>query len=441
MTFPFEGLKAGAYVAGSEGLEKTRLKLGFIPLTDCAPLVIALERGIFGKYGLDVELSRQVSWANIRDKVVAGALDGAHMLAAMPIAASLGLGEVAAPLVTALSLDLNGNAITVSQALWQRLREADPEIAWDRARAARALAKVVAADRAAGVEAMGFAMVFPYSTHNYLLRYWLAAAGIAPDRDLRLAVVPPPYMVEAIKLGDIDGYCVGEPWNQQAVSEGVGHSLVTDYEIWNNHPEKVFGVSQEWAERHPNTHKAVLMALLEACAWLDQPDNRPEAAAILAREQYVNAAPEVLSLSMSGAFRFGAGEEPVALPDFNVFHRYAANFPWTSHAVWFITQMYRWGQLDEAVNIRKLAEQVYRPDLYREAARALGLASPRVNDKTEGLRDGPQWLDEAMAPVQLGPDCFCDGRVFDPLDPVGYLAGFAIHNRKLALDDLAGVNP
>lgn len=441
MTFPFEGPKAGAYVAGSEGLEKTRLKLGFIPLTDCAPLVIALERGIFGKYGLDVELSRQVSWANIRDKVVAGALDGAHMLAAMPIAASLGLGEVAAPLVTALSLDLNGNAITVSQALWQRLREADPDIAWDRARTARALAKVVAADRAAGREAMGFAMVFPYSTHNYLLRYWLAAAGIAPDRDLRLAVVPPPYMVEALKLGDIDGYCVGEPWNQQAVCEGVGHSLVTDYEIWNNHPEKVFGVTQDWAERHPNTHKAVLMALLEACAWLDQPGNRPDAAAILAREEYVNAAPEVLSLSMSGSFRFGAGEAPVALPDFNVFHRYAANFPWVSHAVWFMTQMYRWGQLDQAVNIRKLAEQVYRPDLYRAAARELGLASPSVNDKTEGLRDEPQWLDEAQTPVRLGPDSFCDGRVFDPLDPVGYLAGFAIHSRKLALDDLAGVNP
>jgi ABC-type nitrate/sulfonate/bicarbonate transport system substrate-binding protein len=441
MTFISDRFPAGAYAGGGEGLEKTRLKLGFIPLTDCAPLAVALEKGLFRKYGLDVELSRQVSWANIRDKVAAGALDGAHMLAAMPIAAGLGLSEVTTPIVAALSLDLNGNAITVSRALYRRMGEADPEAAASRAQAARALAKVLAADRAAGRDPMYFAMVFPFSTHNYLLRYWLAAAGIVPDRDLRLTVVPPPYMVEALRSGDIDGYCVGEPWNEQAVTDGVGRSLLTDYDIWNNHPEKVFGVTREWAERHPNTHKALLMALLEAAAWIDRPDHRPEVVEILAREEYVNAAPEVVQMSMKGSFRFGPDEDPVAMPDFNVFHRYTANFPWHSHAVWFITQMYRWGQLDEAVNIRAVAERVYRPDLYREAARELGLPFPTRGYKTEGLHDEPQWLDEAADSLLLGPDCFCDGRVFDPEDPVGYLAGFDIHNFKLSLDDLARVNP
>lgn len=434
-------LRAGVHSGGSEGLEKTRLKLGFIPLTDCAPLAVALEKGLFRKYGLEVELSRQVSWATIRDKVAAGALDGAHMLAAMPIATSLGLGEVKTPIIAALSLDLNGNAITVSNALFRRMEKAAPEMASNRAQAAQALAKVIEADRAAHREAMYFAMVFPFSTHNYLLRYWLAAAGIVPDRDLRLTVVPPPYMVEALRSGDIDGYCVGEPWNEQAVAEGVGHSLITDYDIWNNHPEKVFGVTRDWAERHPRTHKAVLMALLEAAVWIDRAENRPEVVEILAREEYVNAAPEVLSMSMGGSFRYGQDEEPAAMPDFNVFHRYAANFPWQSHAVWFITQMYRWGQLAEAVNIRKVAEQVYRPDLYREAVRELGLPFPTRSYKTEGLHDEPRILDEATEPLPLGPDCFCDGRVFDPADPVAYLAGFDIRNLKLSLDDLARVNP
>jgi ABC-type nitrate/sulfonate/bicarbonate transport system substrate-binding protein len=441
MTFAPEWLKAGIHAGGSEGLEKTRLNLGFIPLTDCAPLVIAHERGLFRKYGLDVSLSRQVSWANIRDKVVAGVLDGAHMLAAMPIATTLGLGEVRKPIVTALSLDLNGNAVTVSPALHRRMLEADSAAAAQRPVTARALAEVIRADRAAGREAMNFAMVFPFSTHNYLLRYWLAAAGIAPDRDVRLQVVPPPYMVDSLRSGDIVGYCVGEPWNEQAVAEGIGRSLITDYEIWNNHPEKVFGVTLEWAERHPNTHKAVLKALLEAAQWIDRPENRMEVVEIVSRREYVNAPSDVVKMSMIGSFRYGRDEEPAPLPDFNVFYRYAATFPWRSHALWFLTQMYRWGQIGEALNIRQVAEQVYRPDLYREAARELGVPFPAVSYKNEGMHEAPRKLDEATEPLLLGPDCFCDGRVFDPADPVAYLAGFELHNLAVSLDDLARLNP
>lgn len=423
------------------GPEKPRLNLGFIPLTDCAPLVIALEKGWFRKYGLEVTLCRQVSWANIRDKVVTGALDGAHMLAAMPIATTLGLGEIKTPMVTALSLDLNGNAITVAPWLYQGLRQLDPALASEGARAGRALARLLAEQRAAGRPAMAFAMVFPFSSHNYLLRYWLAAAGIAPDLDLSLQVVPPPYMVDSLRSGNIVGYCVGEPWNQQAVMEGVGCGLVPDYAIWNNHPEKVFGVTEAWAERHPRTHRAVLMALLEAAHWIDQPEHRAEAAEILSREHYVGAPAEVIQLSLSGCFRYGKEEPPAPLPDFNVFHRYAATFPWRSHAVWFITQMYRWGQLREALPIRQVAERVYRPDLYREAAECLGLPYPLVDYKREGEHREPHRLPEVSAALWLGADRFCDGRVFDPADPVGYLAGFEVHQRHVSLTDLARVNP
>ncbi|SMF97033.1 nitrate/nitrite transport system substrate-binding protein [Methylomagnum ishizawai] len=424
----------------SATLEKRELTLGFIPLTDCAPLVIALEKGWFAKYGLEVRLSRQVSWANIRDKVAVGVLDGAHMLAAMPIATTLGLGEIKQPMVAALSLDLNGNAITVSPDLYQRMAEADPEAAQAQPMTARALARVVAQERGAGRPPMNFAMVFPFSTHHYLLRYWLAAGGIDPDRDTRLLVVPPSYMVECLNMGEIDGYCVGEPWNEQAVAVGVGRTLVTDYDIWNNHPEKVFGVTRDWAERHPHTHRAVLMALLEAARWIDQPEHRLEVAEILAREDYVNAPAEVVKMSMTGSFQYQAGAAPRSCPDFNVFHRYAANFPWRSHAMWFVTQMYRWGQLEEPRNIREVAEQVYRPDLYREAARALGFASPAVDYKAEGGHAGP-WTLDGPEPIALGADLYADGRCFDPADPVGYLRQFDIHRLRVSLDQLAGLNP
>jgi ABC-type nitrate/sulfonate/bicarbonate transport system substrate-binding protein len=434
-------LAAAAHAGGSEGLEKTRLTLGFMPLTDCAPLAVALEKGYFRKYGLDVTLSREVSWANIRDKVMAGVLDGAHMLASMPIATALGLGEVRRPTITALSLDLNGNAITVSPELYRRMQEADPAALAERPPSARALARVIEADRAAGREPLFFATVFPCSTHEYLLRYWLASAGIHPDRDVRLVVIPPPYMVEALRSGDIDGYCVGEPWNEQAVALGLGRCLVTDCEIWNNKPEKVFGVDQEWAERHPNTHKALLMALLEVAQWIDRPENRMEVVEILAREDYVNAPQDVVKMSMIGSFRYALDQDPVPLPDFNVFYRHAATFPWRSHAVWFLTQMLRWGQLREPLNILEVAEQVYRPDLYREAARELGLPYPTVDGKPEGQHSVPHILEQATAPLLLGPDRFVDGRVFDPQDPLGYLAGFECHALKISLDEWTRWNP
>lgn len=421
-------------------VEKPRLTLGFMPLNDCAPLVVALERGRFARHGLDVMLSREVSWANIRDKVAAGLLDGAHMLASMPLATTLGLGEVQQATVAPLSLDLNGNAITVSESLYRRMLDVDSGLFSRRPITAEVLKKLIDDDRQDGRPPLTFAMVFPFSTHNYVLRYWLAAGGIHPDRDVRLIVIPPPQMVEHLASGVIDGFCVGEPWNAAAVSAGLGRTLITDYEIWNNKPEKVFGVNRAWAEQHPNTLRAVLMALLEAAQWLDDPNNRAEASKILSRPEYVDVPAEIIGMSMTGSFRYAATENPSPLPDFHVFYRYAATFPWQSHAVWLLTQMVRWGQIGTEIDMCALARAVYRPDLYRVAAEGLGLCVPRGDEKTEGFHAGPWYVDGSPDPILMGPDRFIDGARFDPADPVGYLSQSELRSGKLEVGQLAPMN-
>lgn len=392
-------------------LEKEEVSLGFIPLTDCAPLVIALEKGFFHDLGLQVRLSREPSWANIRDKVCFGLLDGAHMLAGMPLAASLGSEAFRIPMVTGFSLGLNGNAITVSKSLYRRLL--DTGIPLQSPATADALKTLVEDGKAKSRKPMRFAMVYPSSSHNYLLRYWLASAGIDPDRDIRLTVVPPPQMADCLRTGLVDGYCVGEPWNARAVEEDIGHVLIASSEIWNNHPEKVFGVTREWAATHPNTHQAILMALLLATRWLDQPENRQEAIELLARPDYVDASASTLAAGLLGQFPYGHGEASKALPDFHVFHRYAANFPWISHAEWILAQMLRWGQLRGPVDIKLAAASVYRPELYRQAASALGLSFPPFDRKQEGLHETPWLLATQTDSFMLGADRFFDGGVFD----------------------------
>lgn len=435
------GVRHSAWAAGSDGLEKTKLKFGIIPLTDCAPIVVAKEKGFFKKYGLDVEVSKESSWANIRDKVSVGQLDGAHMLAGMPIAATLGIGATKQATVTAFSMDLNGNGITVSNALYERMMAADPEaMKAPRPTTARALKKVIDEDKKAGKEPMTFAMVFPVSTHNYEIRYWMASAGIDPDQDVRLIVIPPPQMVANLKSNNIVGYCVGEPWNQRAVEMGIGKSITTNYEIWNNNPEKVFGVTKEWADKNPGSHKAAVKALIEASVWMDKPENRKEVVKIISAKSYVNAPTSVVDNSMTGTWTYDKKEGAVKFPDFNVFHRYAATFPWQSHAVWFLTQMARWGQLEEAIDFKKVAESVYLADFYREAAKEVGVAYPTINYKTEGTHAKNWTLNEATKPIEMGPDMFFDGIKFDPAKPMEYLKQFPINSMKVSLKDLAKLN-
>jgi len=409
----------------SPDLEKAQLDIGFVPLTDCAPLVIALEKGFFDAEGLDVTLWRERAWASIRDKTGYGLFDAAQMLYPMPLAMSLGVGGPVEPTVTALCLDLNGNAITVSPQLARAMRrasDADPsdpprteaKTSTSPSLSPHGLKRAIRARAERGEPLLTFGVVFPTSTHHYELRYWMAAGGIDPDCEVNIIVLPPPEMPEALRDGRLDGYCVGEPWNAMAVRHGWGEVAITKYDLWNNSPEKVLGVTRRWAEANPGTHRALVRAVLQACAWCDEPTHRAEVARIISAERYVNAPVELVGMSMQGTFQDAHDQPPRALPDFNVFHRYAANYPWRSHAMWFLLQMRRWGQLKIDPDIPAAAEAVLMPEVYRDAAEQLGLPCPLIADKSEGRHAEPWILEQATRPIEMGPDRFMDGVAFDP---------------------------
>lgn len=418
--------------AVTEGIEQPDLKFGFIKLTDMVPLAIAYEKGFFEDEGLYVTLEAQSNWKVDMDRVISGELDGAHMLAGQPLGAAVGFGTKA-ELITAFSMDLNGNGITVSNDVWAEMKKNVP-VGSDGKPVhpikADALKPVVDSYKAEGKK-FNMAMVFPLSTHNYELRYWLAAGGINPgyytttdisgqiNADVLISVTPPPQMPATLESGTIYGYCVGEPWNQQAVAKGIGVPVITDIEIWKNNPEKVFAVRKDWAEKNPNTMIAITKALIRAGQWLDEDNgkNRAEAVKIISQPQYVGADYDVIANSMTGTFEYEKGDKR-PLPDFNVFFRYYATYPFYSDAVWYLTQMRRWGQITEARPdswYDEIARQVYRPDIYRKAAEAL-IAEGRM--KPEDL---PQ-TDGYKAPTAE----FIDGVEYDGRKPNEYLGKFAI---------------
>jgi two-component system, oxyanion-binding sensor len=368
------------------------LRIGITPLTDSAPIVVAAEREFFAQEGLQVSLSVEPSWANVRDKLAAGALDAAHMLAPMPLAATLGVGPLQQPMGTALSLGLGGNAVTLSPALWRHMQELAPDAMGVPSARGRALAAAVAARRDAGAPPLRLATVFPVSMHGYELRYWLAASGIVPDRDVQLRVVPPPRMVAELEAGAIDGFCVGEPWSSVAVLRGSGVIALTGHDLWSGAPEKVLGVTLDWASRHPEEHRAMLRALLRAARWCDEPEHRPELARLLSECGAVAAPAEALLASLMGALRVGPGDATRRLPDFHRFHRDAASFPWRSHASWILVQMLRWGQIEKAIDVRATAAAVYWTELHREVAEDVGIDCPEHDAKLEGpLLDGARF--------------------------------------------------
>lgn len=385
--------------------EKTALRLGIMPLTDAAPIIVARDLGYFAKHGLEVEVCLETAWASVRDKLAAGMLDAAHMLAPMPLAAALGLDGIGVRMITAMSLNLNGNAITVSRSLYERLgvSGADPGAA------GLALKRVLQCDRAAGVPPHVFAHVYPFSSHHYELRYWLAGCGIDPERDLQLVVIPPAQMVEHLREGRIDGFCVGAPWSTLAESSGTGRILVSKHQIWNNSPEKVLGVTEDWANRNPQTHLALVAALIEAARWLDLPENRGEAARLLAASRCLEAPADILHRSLNPG---------AAAPDRDpglVFHAGAATFPWRSHAQWFLRQMQRWHHAAPGIDVRGIAETVYRPDLYRIAARRVHEPFPKTDLKPEGLHAALWQTPTEGGAMTLGADRFFDGEQFDPI--------------------------
>ncbi|MDX1799836.1 MAG: CmpA/NrtA family ABC transporter substrate-binding protein [Marinobacter sp.] len=417
--------------------EKPDLKLGFIKLTDMAPLAVAWEQGYFIDEGLFVELEAQANWKVLLDRVITGELDGAHMLAGQPLGATIGYGTQA-NIITAFSMDLNGNGITVSNDVWDVMKpqlDTRPDGRPKHPISAATLKPVVEQYKDKG-ERFRMGMVFPVSTHNYELRYWLAAGGLnpgyyAPQRgdtsgtlqaDVYLSVTPPPQMPATLEAGTIQGYCVGEPWNQQAVFKGIGVPVVTDYEIWPNNPEKVFGVTEAWADKYPNTHLHLLRALIRAAHWLDENNNanREEAVKMLARSNYVGADEKVIANSMTGTFEYEKGDVR-KVPDFNVFFRYYATYPYPSDAIWYLTQMRRWGQIAEAKSddwYMKTAAKVYRADIYKEAARSL------IDDGTLSAQDFPDLDAENFA--RPGQGKLIDGVAFTPRKPNAYIDSFAI---------------
>jgi nitrate/nitrite transport system substrate-binding protein len=406
-------------------LERTDLRLGFIPLSDAAPLIVAQSRGFFEDEGLDVTLAREASWANIRDKVTVGVLDGAQMLGPLPIACSLGLSGPTTAMITPLSLNLNGSAVTVSRTLADSMRAADPQGMSQRPRTARPLRKVIEARRAAGEPPLTFAVVFPFSMHNYELRYWLAEAGIDPDRDLRLVITPPPRMAARLASGEVDGFCVTAPWNALAVAQGTGEIVIYASEIWRLGPDKVLGLTAEWADRFPLTLQAMLRALLRAASWCDAPGNREELGPILAKPEFLDAPVDVVSQSLLGSPPYARDEPGEPSLDYIIYHRYAASFPWRSHALWFASQMVRWGQAPTDLDF-DAAAAVYRPDLFRTAAAALGQSTPRLDQKSEGDHATSWMLAEATAPIPMASDLFLDGGVFDPERALEYARAFAL---------------
>jgi nitrate/nitrite transport system substrate-binding protein len=357
-------------------IEKTRLTVGYIPIIDCAPVILADVLGSFERQGLEVEIRREVSWSNVRDKLALGVLDASHILAPLPLAMTLGIDSVTVPLVSVMTLEVNGNALTLSNALWQEIEDAAPEFAFARPLDARAIAAVVARRAAAGRPPLVLASVFPFSVQQYMVRLWLSSGGLNPDRDVRLVTVPPPHTVAHLSGGIIDGYCVGEPWNQQAQSQGIGRIALTGLDIWKGMPEKVLGVTEAFAAKHPHTVKALIKALIEACQWLDEPGNRAEAARLLSSPRYLNTPAEVLDRTLER-------------PDFHVFHRGHANFPWRSHADWFLRQMVQWGQAAPDIDITATADRVYRTDLYRAAAAEMGVACPAADRLPPGGHGEP----------------------------------------------------
>ncbi|MHB1531343.1 CmpA/NrtA family ABC transporter substrate-binding protein [Acidithiobacillus sp.] len=383
-----------------------QVSIGYIPLTDCAALVVAQEFGIFARHGLRVRLKRETSWANLRDGIVLGELDAAHMLAPMALAITLGIAAPQRPVITAVGLALNGNAITLAQPLYERLRAMTPDLPG--AQLARTLKILIDEDRRARRAPMTFAVVSTVSNHYYQLRHWLRAGGVDPDRDVQLVVVPPPRMVEALRAGKIVGYCVGEPWNSLAARKGVGVPIVSSRELWSNVLEKVLGVREAWARQHPETHLALIRSIVEAARILDSAEGRREAGPLVAT--HIGVDPAVVELSLLGQVPGLAGPAP----DFHVFHRYAANFPWRSHALWFLQQMRLAGQCAPDLDARATAWQVYRPDIYREAMTAMGESIPLLDTGVMGAHAAPWTLPAAPDALQMGPDLFFDGQIFDP---------------------------
>lgn len=400
------GSLSSAYAAGKGKLETTKAKLGFIALTDAAPLFVADEKGFFAKHGMTgVEVLKQSSWGTTRDNLVLGSqrngIDGAHILTPMPYLIASGAmtaNNVPTPMYILARLNLAGQCISVGG------EYADLKVGLDTSGFAKALAEKRASGRA-----INAAMTFPGGTHDMWIRYWLAAGGIDPERNISTIVVPPAQMVANMRVGSMDTFCVCEPWNQQLINQGIGYTANTTGEIWHNHPEKAFAMRADYVDANPNATRALIMAVMEAQMYCEQPENKEEVARICAKRRWIHAPYEDIVDRMKGNFDYGTGRVVENHPDQMRYWNDQASYPFKSHDLWFLTENIRWGYLPRDFDMQGIVDRVNREDLWRDAAATLGIAAADI-----------------PATTSRGKERFFDGKVFDPENPQAYLDSLAI---------------
>jgi nitrate/nitrite transport system substrate-binding protein len=399
--FPF-----GVHVAAAAGPEVTKATLGYIALMDASALVIAKEKGLFAKHGMpDVEVAKQASWGATRDNLVLGSenngIDGAHILTPMPYLISTGKvtqNNVPTPMYILARLNLDAQAISVAQ------EYKDLKVTTDASPLKAAFAKKIAEGKKVSV-----AMTFPGGTHDLWIRYWLAAGGIDPDKDISTIVVPPPQMVANMKVGNMDAFCVGEPWNEQLVNQGIGFTACTTGEIWGKHPEKALGMRAAWVDKNPNAAKAILMAVMEAQQWCEKAENKEELANIVGKRQWFNVPVVDIIGRLKGDINYGNGRVEKSTKQFMKFWSDHASYPFKSHDSWFVTEDIRWGKFEGGTDVKVLVDKVNREDIWREAAKALSLPASDI-----------------PASTSRGKETFFDGKVFDPENPSAYLKSLSI---------------
>ena len=396
----------GATVAWAAGPETTKAVLGYIALTDAAPLAIAKEKGFFAKHGVpDVEVSKQASWGALRDNIVLGSegngIDGAHILTPMPYLISTGKvtqGNVPMPMYILSRLNLDCQGISVSK------EYADIKVGLDSSPLKAALEK----KKASGKEVKA-AVTFPGGTHDLWMRYWLAAGGIDPDKDIQTIVVPPPQMVANMKVGTMDVFCVGEPWNEQLVNQDIGYTATTTTEMWKGHPEKCLGMRAAWVDKNPAAAKAITMAVQEAQQWCEKFENKDEMATIVGQRQWFNVPVADIVGRIKGDVNYGLGRKASDKALAMKFWANGASYPFKSHDMWFVAENMRWGKFDAGTDIKALVDKINREDIWRDAAKTLGVAAADIPTSTS-----------------RGKEMLFDGKVFDPADPMAYLKSLSI---------------
>ena len=389
-----KGWVGGVYASGAP--EVTKMKFGMIALTDCSPIIIAHEKGLFKKYGIDSTVSKGASWAAIRDTLSSGDIQGTHMLIGMPLASTMGLaGSPKKPMVIPWLLNRNGQAITLDQKYMKMGVKAAKDF------------KPIAAQRLKAGNPLAFAMTFPPGTHAMWMRYWLASGGINPDKDVALITIPPAQMVANMKVGKMDGFCVGEPWNARAIGDKIGFTVITTQQIWPDHPEKVCAFTEEFAEKNPNAVKSVLKALHEASVWLDDLKNRPEQCQIVSKATYINCDPQTILGRMLGDYDYGDGRKEKD-PMYMTFSQRNCNYPSKAYAKWFLSQYRRWGLTTGAPDYEGVASKVMRTDIYSEAMKEIGVnVTPNDNEP-----------------------CKLMDSTFNPAKPEEYAASFEVKSLK-----------